>query len=273
VPSWAEPDSVEAFSARWHRRGLDSRDDRRSGRRSRRRMLFAGGGVAAVVVAVAVYFLIGNGNGPANLDLGALVTRFLPGEVQSVPDACNTVPVAIVSQYLPGKPKQAAPPLNSGTNSQCTWTLDNAPTYRVLEVQIEAYTPSALVANSNGTGLVPAGNGSATYAAEASFASYDYNLVHPAAKSGQPAATIANISGMPGGNDTSAFSATQVFDRGGATTDEATVYVRYRNVVIIAVMEGLDQTSGAKKYGPVVMSDLATAAQTVAKQVASQIVH
>ena len=31
VPSWAEPDSVEAFSARWHRRGLDSRDERRGG--------------------------------------------------------------------------------------------------------------------------------------------------------------------------------------------------------------------------------------------------
>ena len=57
VPSWAEPDSVEAFSARWHRRGLDSRDDRRSARRSRRRWLIAGGGVAAVVIAVAVYFL------------------------------------------------------------------------------------------------------------------------------------------------------------------------------------------------------------------------
>ena len=155
VPSWAEPDSVEAFSARWHRRGLDSRDDRRSGRRKRRRLLIAGGGAVAVVIAVAVYFLTGSSGNSANLGLGSLVTQFLPGEVQSVPDACNTVPSATLSQYLPGTPKQAAPPLNSGTDTQCTWTLDNAPTYRVLEVQIEAYTPSALVANSNGTGLVP----------------------------------------------------------------------------------------------------------------------
>jgi hypothetical protein len=274
VPSWAEPDSVEAFSARWHRRGLDSRDDRRSGRRSRRRMLIAGGGVAAVVIAVAVYFLTDSGGGnPANLGLGSLVTQFLPGEVQTVPDACGTVPSATLSQYLPESPTEAAPPLNSGSNSQCSWTMDDAPTYRVLEVQIEAYTPSALVANSNGTGLVPVGNGSATYAAEAAFASYQYNLVHPAAKSGEPAAVIANVSGMPGGNDTSAFSATQMFDRGGAITDEATVYVRYRNVIITAVMEGLDRSSGAKKYGPVVMSDLTSAAQTVAKQVAGQIVH
>lgn len=238
-------------------------------------MLIAGGGVAVVVIAVAVYFLISGGGSPANLGLGSLVTTFLPGEVQSVPDACTAVPSATLSQYLPESPKEAAPPLNSGSDSQCTWTMDDAPTYRVLEVQIEAYTPSALVANSNGTGLVPAGNGSATYAAEAAFASYDYNLLHPAAKSGQPTGTIADISGMPGGNDTSAFSATQVFDRGGAITDEATVYVRYRNVIITAVMEGLDQSSSAakKKYGPVAMSDLTAAARTIANEVAGQIVH
>jgi hypothetical protein len=273
VPSWAEPDSVEAFSARWHRRGLDSRDDRRSGRRSRRRMLFAGGGVAAVVVGVAVYLLIGTSSSPANLGLGSLVTRFLPGEVQSVPDACNTVPVATLSEYLPGTTKQAAPPLNSGTDTECSWTLDNAPTYRVLVVRIQAYTPSALVANSNGTGLVPDGNGSATYAAEAAFESFEYGLTTPTPKSGQPVAKITDLAGLPGGNDSSAFAATQVFNRNGAITDVATVYVRYRNVIITAAVDGLDRASGAKKYGPVSMSDLTTAAKTVAKQVASQIVH
>ena len=272
VPSWAEPDSAEAFSARWHRRGLDSRDDRRSGRRSRRRLLIAGGGAVAVAIAIAVYFLTSGGGNSANIGLGSLVTSFLPGEVQSVPDACGTVPSATLSQYLPGSPKQAAPPLNSGTDSQCSWTLDDSPTYRVLEVQIEAYTPSALVANSSGTGLVAVGNGSATYAAEAAFASYDYNLIHPTAKSGLPVATIAVVGGMPGGNDTSAFSATQVFERSGIL-DEATIYVRYRNVIITAAMEGLDRSSGAKKYGPVTMSELVSAAETVAKQVTGEIVH
>lgn len=272
VPSWAEPDSVEAFSARWHRRGLDSRDDRRTGRRQRRRTLVAIGGAVAIVIAVAVYFFgFGNSNGSANLGLGSLVTTFLPGEVQSVPDACNTVPSATLSQYLPGTTKQASPPLNSGTNTECTWTLDNAPTYRVLEVQIVAYTPSALVANPNGSGLVPAGNGSATYAAEAAFASAQYSLQTPAANSGQPKATIAALSGMPGGNDTSAFSATQVFVK-SSQNDVATVYVRYRNVIITTVMQGLSQTTGAKKYGPVSMSDLTAAATTVAREVAAKIV-
>jgi hypothetical protein len=269
VPSWAEPDSVEAFSARWHRRGLDSRDDRRTDRRKRRRALFAIGGALAVVIAVAVYFFgFSNSGSSTNLGFGSLVTTFLPGEVQSVPDACNTVPSATLSQYLPGTTKQAAPPLNSGTN---TWTLDNAPTYRVLEVQVEAYTPSALVANPNGNGLVPAGNGSATYAAEAAFASSEYTLETPAANSGQPKATVVSLSGMPGGNDTSAFSATQVFEKTGET-DVATVYVRYRNVIVTAVVQGLNQTTGAKKYGPVSMSDLTAAATTVAREVTAKIV-
>ena len=273
VPSWAEPDSVEAFSARWHRRGLDSRDDRRTDRRKRRRTLFAIGGALALVIAVSVYFLgFKSSGGSTNLGFGSLVTTFLPGEVQAVPDACNTVPSATLSQYLPGTTKQAAPPLNSGTNTECTWTLDNAPTYRVLEVQIEAYTPSALVANANGSGLVPAGNGSATYAAEAAFSSAENTLETPAANSGQTKATIVSLAGMPGGNDTSAFSATQVLSRGGAVFDEASVYVRYRNVIITAVVQGLNQTSGAKKYGPVTMSDLTTAATTVAREVAAKIV-
>jgi hypothetical protein len=272
VPSWAEPDSVEAFSARWHRRGLDSRDDRRTDRRKRRRTLFAIGGALAVVIAVSVYFLAFNSsNGSANLGLGSLVTQFLPGEVQSVPDACNTVPSATLSQYLPGTPKQAAPPLNSGTNTECSWTLDNAPTYRVLQVQIVAYTPSALVANPNGSGLVPAGNGSATYAAEAGFASSEYTLAHPTADTGEPKATIAALSGMPGGNDTSAFSATQVFSKNGQS-DDATVYVRYRNVIVTASLQGLNQTTGAKKYGPVSMSDLTAAAKVIARDVIAKIV-
>ena len=62
-----------------------------------------------------------------------------------------------------------------------------------------------------------------------------------------------------------------MFNRGGAVTDVANVYVRYRNVIITVVVDGLDQSSTGKKYGPVSMSDLTTAATTVANQMASQI--
>ena len=263
VPSWAEPDSVEAFSARWHRRGLDSRDDRRAGRRMRRvrhRLLYAAVGVVALVAAVAAYLLIG-GPGAANLGFGGIVTSFLPGELQQVPNPCTTVPPATLSQYLPGKLKQAAPPLNSGANTECTWTLDASPLYRVLQVQFTAYSPSALASE----------NGSATFAAEDAYQTFEKSFISPGPKSGQPKAAVTDLSGMPGGGQTSAFQATQVFNRGGATMDVANVMIRYRNVIINVVVDGLDQSGHGKQYGPVSMSDLTAAATTVGKEMAAKI--
>jgi hypothetical protein len=260
APSWAEPDSMEAFSERWHRRGLDSRDEQRPGRRKRRRLLIAGGAVVALAVAVGAYLTSG-GPGAANLGFGSFVTNFLPGELQQVPDPCTTVPATTLDQFLPGTRKQAAPPLNSGATTQCTWTLDKAPTYRVLEVQLQAYSPSGLAS----------GNGSATFAAEDAYQSFENGYTSPGPHSGQPKATVTDLSGMPGGTQTSAFQATQVFDRGGAITDVANVYVRYRNVIVTVVVDGLDQSGGGKEYGPVSMSDLTTAANTVANELASQI--
>src|SRR6185437_12034901 len=184
--------------------------------RPRRRLLIAGGAVVALAIAVVVYLMSG-GPGAANLGFGNFVTNFLPGELQQVPDPCTAVPTATLNQYLPGTRKQAAPPLNSGANTQCTWTLDSPPTYRVLEVQLQAYSPSGLAS----------GNGSATFAAEDAYQSFENGYTKPGPKSGQPKATVTDLSGMPGGNQTSAFQATQVFKRGGAVTDVANVYVRY----------------------------------------------
>lgn len=260
APSWAEPDSDEAFSERWHRRGLQARDEQRQGRRKRRRLLIAAGAVLALAVAATVYLLEG-GPGAANLGFGNFVTTFLPGELQQVPDPCTTLPAATLRQYMPGTLKEAAPPLNSGANTECTWTLDSAPTYRVLEVQLQAYSPSGLAS----------GNGSATFAAEDAYESFENGFTSPGPKSGQPKATVTDLSGMPGGSETSAFQATQVFNRGGATTDVANVLVRYRNVIITVVVDGLDQTSGGKRYGPVAMSDLTAEANAVASEMAAQI--
>lgn len=262
APSWAEPDSVEAFSARWHRRGLETRNEQRAGRRKRRRLLVAGGTVIALVIAAVVYLESG-GPGAANLGFGNFVTSFLPGELQQVPDPCATLPAATLNQYLPGTRKEAAPPLNTGASTQCTWTLDSAPTYRVLEVQLQAYSPSGLAS----------GNGSATFAAEDAYQSFENGYASPGPKSDQPKATVTDLSGMPGGTQTSAFQATQVFDRGGAVTDVANVYVRYRNVIVSVIVDGLDQTTAGKHYGPVSMSDLSAAATTAARQMASQIAN
>jgi len=261
APSWAEPDSVEAFSERWHRRGEESRDEQRAGRRrTRRRLIIAVVAVVALAIAATIYLLSG-GPGAANLGFGNFVTSFLPGELQQVPDPCTTVPAATLQQYMPGTLKEAAPPLNSGATTECTWTLDSAPTYRVLEVQLQAYSPSGLAS----------GNGSATFAAEDAYQSFENGFTSPGPKSGQPKATVTDLTGMPGGTQTSAFQATQVFSRGGATTDVANVLVRYRNVIVTVVVDGLDQTSGGKKYGPVAMSDLTAEANAIAREMASQI--
>jgi hypothetical protein len=271
-PDWAGPDAVDAsgeadhvgaFSERWRRRGSESREERRAGRRKHRRLLFAvGGGALAVVIAVVVYFVTAGGSNSANLGFGSLVTTFLPGELQKVPNACQSVPGGTLTQYLPGQLKMAAPPLNTGPQSECTWTLDKPPVYRVLEVNMQAYSPS---------GLAP-GDGSATFAAEYAYAQDESAKQDPGPKSGQPKATITDLTGMPGGNDTVAFEAAQVFNVNGATTDVATVYVRYRNVIVTVVMNGLDHANKGN-YGPASPSQLSAAAQTVANQVTGLLVH
>jgi hypothetical protein len=271
-PDWAGPDAVDAsdeadhagaFSERWRRRGSESREERRADRRKRRRLLFAvGGGALAVVIAVVAYFVTTGGSNSANLGFGSLVTTFLPGELQKVPNACQSVPGGTLTQYLPGQLKMAAPPLNTGPQSECTWTLDKPPVYRVLEVNMQAYSPS---------GLAP-GDGSATFAAEYAYAQDESAKQDPGPKSGQPKATITDLTSMPGGNDTVAFEAAQVFNVNGATTDVTTVYVRYRNVIVTVVMNGLDHANKGN-YGPASPSQLSAAAETVANQVTGLLVH
>jgi hypothetical protein len=216
--------------------------------------LIGGGSVIVVAIAVAVYFLFGGGNGASSVGFGSLVTSFLPGEISSVPDACNAVSTATISQYMPGgQPDIAAPPLNGGADSQCTWTLDSPPSYRVIEADVSAFSPSGLAS----------GDGSATFAAEDAYASDLQTLKSPSAKSGQPKAVITDLTSL--GNV--AFSATQVFNVNGTTTYKATVIVRYHNVIVTAVVNGLEHAVTKKgTYGPVSMSTLSAAASQVATQ-------
>jgi hypothetical protein len=261
TPSWAEPDSVQEFSERWHRRGHEARrEEQQAGRRKRNRLLVAGGTVVALAIAATVYLLSG-GPGAASLGFGDFVTNFLPGELQKVPNPCTTVSSATLNQYLPGKTKQASPPQNSGAFTECTWTLDSQPTFRVIDVQVQAYSPSGLAS----------GTGSATYAALDAFQLDETGFAKPNPKSGLSAGKVTDLTGMPGGTETSAFQATQVTNRGGATVDEVYVDVRYRNVIVQVKVDGLNQDSGGKHY-TASMSDLTPAANAVAKEMASQIV-
>jgi hypothetical protein len=200
---------------------------------------------------VTAAVVIPGGPPPAPVTPGSLITTFQPGELQTVPDACGTVPAATVQQYLPGQVKRAAPlPIDGSAESACDWTIDHAPVYRLLELNLLAYAPSGLAS----------GDGSATYAAIDAYSQTLQSLQDPPRHSAEPRATVILLRGF--GNQ--AFSATQVFRRGGAVTDVATVVVRYHNVVVTATLNGLEH-SNRGDYGPVSMSNLSAAALAFAQ--------
>ena len=224
----------------------------RAAARRRRRWLIM---LAVVVVlaggVTAAVLLTGSGPSPASVTPNALITTFQPGELQRVPNACDSVPAATVAQYLPGKVKVAAPlPVNGSLESACNWTVDKAPVYRVLDLDTLAYAPSGLAS----------GDGSATFAAIDAYASTLQSLRSPAKKSFEPRATVSTLTGL--GDE--AFSATQVFHVGGAVTDVATVVVRFHNVIVTVTLDGL-QHSNRGDYGPVSLSQLSSAAQAFAE--------
>ena len=158
---------------------------------------------------------------------------------------------ATVQHFLPGDVKvESALPVDGTAESACDWTIDQAPVYRLFQLNVLAYAPSGLAS----------GNGSATFAAIDAYDSALAQMRYPPAHSADPRATVTTVGGV--GNE--AFSAQQVFRRGGAVTDVATVVVRYHNVVVTATMNGL-QHSNRGSYGPVSMSQLASAALAFAQ--------
>jgi hypothetical protein len=270
VPPWAGPDALSPESGaegelppgdqpyapdeRAGRLALPGRALRGRARRAtarRRRWLIMIAGLVVVAGGVTAAVVIPGGPPPAPVTPGSLITTFQPGELQTVPDACGTVPAATVQQYLPGQVKRAAPlPIDGSAESACDWTIDHAPVYRLLELNLLAYAPSGLAS----------GDGSATNAAIDAYSQTLQTLQDPSKHSAEPRATVIALSGF--GNQ--AFSATQVFRRGGAVTDVATVVVRYHNVVVTATLNGL-QHSNRGDYGPVSMSDLSSAALAFAQ--------
>jgi hypothetical protein len=238
-------------------RALGSRALRGAARR-RRRWLIMIAGLVVVAGGVTAAIVVPGRPAPAPVTPDGLITTFQPGELQTVPDACGTVPAATVQQYLPGQVKQASPlPVDGSAGSACDWTIDQAPVYRLLELDLLAYAPSGLAS----------GDGSATHAAIDAYSQTLQALQDPAKRSAEPKAAVAALTGL--GDE--AFSATQVFRRGGAVTDVATVIVRFRNVVVSVTVNGLEHANRGN-YGPVSMSGLASAALAFA-QAAEAAVH
>ena len=250
VPPWAGPDAEADEAPSDPPRAPGGRAQRAAARR-RRRWLVMIAGLVVVAGGVTAAVVVPGGPAPAPVVPGGLITTFQPGELQTVPDACGTVPAATVQHYLPGQVKRASPlPIDGSAESACDWTIDQAPVYRLLELNLLAYAPSGLAS----------GDGSATFAAVDAYTETLQNLQDPPRHSADPRAAVTTLGGL--GNE--AFSATQVFRRGGALTDVATVVVRYHNVIVTATLNGLEH-SNRGTYGPVSMSELSAAALAFAQ--------
>ena len=244
----ARPEDEETAAPR---RVPGGRAMRAAARRRRRWFIMLGVVVVLAGGVTSAVLLTGGGPSPASVTPNALITTFQPGELQRVPNACDSVPAATVAQYLPGKVKVAAPlPVNGSLESACNWTVDKAPAYRLLDLDMLAYAPSGLAS----------GDGSATFAAIDAYAGTLQSLRSPARKSFEPRATVSTLTGL--GDE--AFSATQVFYVGGAVTDVATVVIRFHNVIVTVTLDGL-QHSNRGDYGPVSLSQLSSAAQAFAE--------
>jgi hypothetical protein len=188
--------------------------------------------VVGVVVVLGVLGKLPFQSKPVPSSEGSgLVTTFQPGEFHSVPNACGMASSATISQYLPGKVARVSQALGSATQSQCTWTLDAKPDFRVLSVTAEAFSPS----------LLASGDGSATFSAIDAYDDALQNLQHPAKKTKAPEAQIGAAVGL----GTVGFTALQVFHQGGGDiTDEVTVVVRVHNALIIVTMQGQEHGHG-----------------------------
>ena len=246
------PDGDEAWPAEGPARSRRSRRVAAArARKSRFRLIVAGVAVVAgVLVVLGILGKLpfqGSSAAPQN---GGLVTTFQPGEFHSVPNACDAVSTATLGQYLPGKVAEVSQALGTSAQSQCTWTLDARPSFRVLTVTSQAYTPS----------LLASGDGSATFSAIDAYNQELQTLQNPPKTTKAPKAQIGGAVGLGG----DAFTAFQVFHGGGDTTDEITAVTRDRNVVIIVTMQGQENGGG---FGPVPTATLRAAALAAAHEV------
>lgn len=211
-------------------------------RKSKRRLVTWGGVAIVIVVLVGAVILLTQSPAPKS----RYVTTLQQGEFKSVPDACKVLGVIALRQLMGGTPKSTQPQQDSAL-SQCSFTVDAKPTFRVLQITVQAYKASL---------TVPVGNGSATADAKYTFAQLRRLRAHPPKHTAQPPAAIAQVAGL----GDQAFSAVQIFHT-KSVTDQVTVIARYRNVLITASFEG--QASGG--FGPVTVSELRAGAVAAAR--------
>jgi hypothetical protein len=250
-PAEAAPDEADADGPR-RRRGLGrGRAAAARLRKSRRRVYVLCG--TAVVLAVAVAAFLAVRALPKHHPKPTFITSLQPGEFATVPGACNSVSAPLLASYLPGQVTKVNPAGTSASYSQCSFTVDRKPAFRVLEVTAQAYQPSA----------VAAGNGSATDNAVDSFVIAEQTLRAPGKKSAVPPGQVTRITGL----GTEAFRGVQVIHTSSAVNDLVTVMARQRNLVVTVTLQAQASGSG---YGPVDTGSIEAGALAIARAVLTQ---
>ena len=219
-------------------------------RRSKRRLATLIGAAAALVVLVAgVIWVLHPKQAAARND--GFVNRLQRGDLRSVPDACRVLSSATLSTDLGGVTSRRQIQPNAGSLlSQCSYTVDSPPVFRVLQVSLQAYQPS----------LLATGNGSADSGATDAWFTAQHQLADPLRKSRLPKAAITPLTGT----GQAAFSALQVIRTGGDVNDLVTVVVRNRNALVTVSLQALDK-SHRGHYGPVTVSQLQASALATAR--------
>lgn len=217
--------------------------------------IWGGALVALLVIVAGVGYEYFSQPKPAPLP-DALVTTFQPGEFKTVPNACSAVAPATLNQYLPGTRRTVIPKsLFGSAQSLCDWSLDAKPLYRVLEVTVQAYAPSALAP----------GTGSATFAAIDAYRQAAQQKTSPPKATHLPKATLSQVGGL--GNR--AFVALQVPSAGGDPTNLLTVVARDHNVLVTVIAEGPARSGGG--YSRVPAAQLQAAAMAAARDILAHV--
>ncbi|HET9898131.1 MAG TPA: hypothetical protein VFQ44_24645 [Streptosporangiaceae bacterium] len=243
-----DDDADASTPARTGRRPGRSRAAATRRRRSRRRLVTWGSAAVAVVVITGVVYILAQPTPRPS----PYVSHLQKGEFASVPDACRVMSAALLHQYLGGTPSKEVQTASGAQKSECTYQVDSKPTFRVLDITVQAYTPN----------LIAPGNGSATSYARYTFAQAKQILAKPPRHAPQPPATIKPIGGFGG----KALSAVQVY-RGSAVNDRATVLVQYRNVMVTVSL----WATASRGFGPVSITQLQADAVGAARDVLAKV--
>ncbi|MGN6790770.1 MAG: hypothetical protein ACTHJW_00125 [Streptosporangiaceae bacterium] len=210
-------------------------------RRSKRRLITWGSLAIAAVVFTGLGIYLSQSPAPKS----PYVTQLQKGEFSAVPDACKVVGAPVLHQIMNGTPR-IIQPQQGKSQSECTFTVDATPVFRVMNVNLQALRAS----------LVPVGNGSATANARFTFKQQWAQLVKPPKHTAQPPATVTSVPGL----GQQAISAVQTF-RDKGSTEKVIVLARYRNVLILVSVQG----QSGNGFGPVAVGELRSGALMVAR--------